>query len=375
VVSDRLAIDALTLSAVRGIGPRRFLELIDSAGDPASALQAIAPARRRDAESTSAAWRARASEIGAQWVPVTSSGYPERVRRLEDPPSVLWVIGNAALLRSPTVAIVGTRRASADGRRAAWLLAERAVARGAVVVSGLAAGVDAAAHEGALRAGGTTIAVMGTGVDVPYPSAHIGLLRDVQSGGVVISEYPPGSRASAGVFPRRNRIIAALADLVIVVEAGHRSGALNTAQHAFALDVLVAAVPGTITSSETAGSNALLRDGAQVVAALEDLDVLLSMAQLRCASLPQGASAPVAHTESPVTRTTRRAAPQPPLGDLAHRLLSAVSAGPAVIDEIVLRSGADTSRALAAITELELAGLVRVGLDGVLRTAQAARLA
>jgi DNA processing protein len=368
------AIDALTLSAVRSVGPRRFRELIAETGSASAALATVSAARREAAEQLRAEWCARADEVGAQWVDATSQYYPQRLLRLEDPPAVLWWAGDNSLMNRPSVAIVGTRRASSDGRRAAWLLAERAVQCGAVVVSGLAVGVDAAAHEGALRSGGATIAVMGTGVDVPYPPSHDVLLRDVRDGGLVVSESPPGSRASAGVFPRRNRIIAALADLVIVVEAGHRSGALNTAQHAEGLGVMVAAVPGTITSSETAGSNALLRDGAQVVAALEDLDVLLSMAETRGQPAAVTGQASTTSAESRATRTSRRVE-APPVGELARTVLAQVRSAPSVIDDIVLRSGAETSRALAAITELELAGLVRVGLDGVLRTSQAARRA
>jgi DNA processing protein len=373
--------DALTLAAVRGVGPQRFQEFMATFGTPAAALSSLPMPRVRSAQALAASWRERARAASIEWTPSLSADYPERLRRLEDPPSVLWWAGAPALLRAPTVAIVGTRRASADGRRVAWLLAERAVQLGACVVSGLAVGIDAAAHEGALHSGGATIAVTGTGVDVPYPAEHAALLDTIRARGLVLSEAPPGGRASVGVFPRRNRIIAALADLVIVVEAGHRSGALNTAQHAVTLAVPIAAVPGSITTPQNAGSNALLRDGAPVIASLDDLDVLLSMARVRSAgersaptvtpSAPPSVPAPLRRPRRSGQASTWPTDVSPP----AQQVLALIARTPDVLDEVVLRSGLTTARALAAVSELEMAALVSVGLDGVVRTAAQARRA
>src|SRR5690606_32927999 len=143
--------------------------------------------------------------------------------------------------------------------------------KGLVVVSGLARGVDAAAHRGALEAGGRTIAVMGTGADVPYPVGHRILHAQVAGQGAVLSEAEPGASAGPGCFPRRNRLIAALAEVTVVVEAGFKSGAINTANHAMELGRTVAAVPGLIDDPRAGGSNQLIRDGAQVITDVEDL--------------------------------------------------------------------------------------------------------
>lgn len=193
---------------------------------------------------------------------------------LSHPPAGLWCLGEVETLRAApggAVAIVGTREASSYGERTAQMLAVEAARAGLVVVSGLARGVDAAAHRGAMAAGGRTIAVLGTGVDVPYPAGHRALHEAIQRQGVVVSEAEPGTKAFRGCFPRRNRIIAALARLTVVVEAGFRSGAMNTASQAVDLGRLVAGVPGAIDDPRAAGSNLLIRDGALVIADVEDM--------------------------------------------------------------------------------------------------------
>lgn len=424
--ADDLAETTLTLAAVDGIGPRRFRELVADAGSPHAALaqlRASAPTRVAAARTRLREWRRRAARAGIAHVTHDAAEYPARLRQLDDAPLALWYRGALTLTDRPAVAIVGTRRASPDGRRVAWLLAERAARLGVVVVSGLAAGIDAAAHEGAITAGGATIAVTGTGVDVPYPPANAPLLEEIAEHGLVMAESPPGARASVGVFPRRNRIIAALADLVVVVEAGHKSGALNTAAHADALSIPIAAVPGPITAAQFAGSNGLLRDGRAVIAAIEDLDILLSMALLSAgradaaSTLASSGAAATAEDEAssldgderrgiarrasaestadalaatqgigsaraarrtpasaPAARRRARSHdPALPLGDAARRVLEALARGPALVDEIVLRTGIDTPRALAGVSELELAGAVQMGLDGILRTTRQAR--
>ncbi|MCU0647544.1 MAG: DNA-processing protein DprA [Gemmatimonadaceae bacterium] len=403
--------DVVTLAAVHGVGARRFAELLEREETATAALTTFDADVVSRARFRAERWVSRARSHDIHWTVRGDAAYPASLQRLEDPPPVVWWSGALALASAPAMAIVGTRRASTDGRQTAWLLAERASRHGTVVVSGLAVGIDAAAHDGALRAGGDTIAVTGTGIDVPYPAAHAPLLEEVRTTGLVITEAPPGTPPSLGAFPRRNRIIAALARLVIVVEAGHKSGALNTAQHAIALDTLVAAVPGSIASAQCAGSNALLRDGAQVIASLDDLDVLLSMAHARppAGERPRGVSAFTTGSQVPVTpattafveggaptptvpsRTTATsaAAPRRPIrrqrartpqqpterSDAARTLLALIERAPSIVDELIVRSGLDTRQALAAVSELELEGAVRVGLDGLLRTRAQARRA
>lgn len=197
------------------------------------------------------------------------------------PPAGLWCLGDPSVLeQAPTgfVAIVGTREASPYGERIATRLATAAARAGLVVVSGLARGIDAAAHRGAINARGRTVAVLGTGVDVPYPSSHRTLHGQILDNGTVLSEMELGTRAFPGCFPRRNRIIAGLAQVTVVVEAGFKSGAINTASHAIDQGRIVAAVPGQMDDPRAAGSNQLIRDGSQVIASVEDLLMLCGKA-------------------------------------------------------------------------------------------------
>lgn len=211
-----------------------------------------------------------------EWIPAPD--LPAQLGELSIRPNGLWLLGDRTALdlgSERLVAIVGTREASAYGVRMAQRLAAGAVKAGLVVVSGLARGIDAAAHEAAVAAGGRTIAVLGTGVDVPYPAGHRALHRLVQENGALISEVEPGTKAFPGCFPRRNRIIAGLCRTTLVVEAGYKSGALNTAGVARDLGRNLGAVPGLADDPRAAGSNLLLRDGAQVILGVEDMLVVM----------------------------------------------------------------------------------------------------
>ena len=204
------------------------------------------------------------------------------LRDVSHPPEGLWVLGDAAaLVGAPHrhVAIVGTREATPYGLRIAADLSAACVRAGLVVVSGMARGIDAAAHRAAVDAGGQTIAVQGTGVDVPYPVSHRALHAVLAQRATVISEVEPGTAAFRGCFPRRNRLIAALSKVVVVVEADHKSGAINTATHALALNGTVAAVPGRVDVPQSAGTNQLLFDGAQMIREPADLLALLGISQ------------------------------------------------------------------------------------------------
>src|SRR5215203_5282746 len=199
---------------------------------------------------------------------------------LASPPSPLYMIGNAGLFRGPVIAIVGTRDPTSYGLRTARTLAGALSKAGVTIVSGMARGIDAAVHHEALGNPASTIAVLGTGIDVPYPAAHRQLHATIGQTGLLVSENPPGAPAHKGAFPKRNRIIAALARVTIVVEAGYKSGALNTASHALELNRIVAAVPGPIDSPASAGTNQLIRDGAVVIASVADALALAGVAGL-----------------------------------------------------------------------------------------------
>ncbi len=203
-------------------------------------------------------------------VTVEMASYPDRLRQLHDPPPFLFLRGDASLLARRSVTIVGSRRSTAYGRRTAEELAGALARAGVVVVSGMALGIDGAAHRGCLAAGGATVAVLGSGPDVLSPSSHAGLGRQILRTGLVVSEFLPGDPPLAHHFPRRNRVLAALADAVVVVEAAARSGALITVGHALDLGRDVFAVPGPLGTPSSQGSNALIRDGAGMITSVAE---------------------------------------------------------------------------------------------------------
>ncbi|HEY2027301.1 MAG TPA: DNA-processing protein DprA [Gemmatimonadaceae bacterium] len=268
--------------------------------------------------------------------------YPECLRELPDPPSCLWVRGDLALLDRPCVAIVGTRRATAYGERVARELARGLAVAGATVISGLARGIDSAAHRGALDAGGATAAVLGTGIDVAYPKGNARLQQTIEEQGLLLSELEPANAAHGGSFPRRNRIIAALARVTIVAEAGVKSGALITASHALDLGRTVAAVPGPIDVPQAQGSNELLRDGASFIGGLPDALALLGLtAPLRVADLPENGA--------------------------ERRLWDALALGAADLDTLCTRAALPAHEGMAAASALELRGVIELALSGEIR--------
>ncbi|MDQ3673983.1 MAG: DNA-processing protein DprA, partial [Gemmatimonadota bacterium] len=254
------------------------------------------------------------------------------------PPGRLYVLGNPDSLSEPRVSIVGTRQSTAYGERVTRSLTSALVRAGVCVISGMARGIDGTAHRAALDQGGRTVAILGTGIDVPYPAGHRHLHRTIVERGLVLSENPPGMTAYQGAFPRRNRIIAALAPVTIVVEAGRRSGALNTAGQALELGRIVAAVPGPIDSEQCVGSNELLRDGAVVIASVDDALALLGV------SLPKGNDVDLPEPE--------------------RRLWDCLGAGPADIDRLSERTGLAVAQCLAGVSSLEIRGLVQCSLAG-----------
>ena len=276
--------------------------------------------------------------------PRGSPEYPIELLDLRHPPSELYAMGSVSALSQPRVAIVGTRDSTAYGERIARTLARSLVRAGVSVISGMARGIDGAAHRTAIEEGGNTVAVLGTGIDVPYPVGHRQLHRAIAERGLVVSENPPGMRAHEGAFPKRNRIIAALAPVTIVVEAGFRSGALNTASQALELGRVVAAVPGPIDSEQSRGSNQLLRDGAVLIAAPDDALALL------------GVSAAKDVAEA-----------MPTLPDSEQKVWDALKDGLTEMDSLPMATGLTMADCLAAVTSLEILGLVECSLAGEIR--------
>ena len=262
--------------------------------------------------------------------------YPPLVAQLHDPPARLYLRGERVdALAEPGVAVVGARSCSPYGAQVARMLGRELAAAGLVVVSGLARGIDGEAHRGALDAGGTTVAVLGCGIDRDYPARHAELARRIADSGLVVSEYPPGVEPAPWRFPARNRIIGALALATIVVEARERSGALITTDFALELGREVFAVPGEITAALSAGTNRLIRQGAAPLLATEDVLAALGI-------------------------DSRRSAP-PPLSAAAAAILAVLVDGAAGMDELVRASGRPPAEVAAALVELELAGLVAEG--------------
>jgi len=212
----------------------------------------------------------RCSTLGVRVVTWGSEEYPALLEDLDDPPLVLYVIGDK--LPSLGVGVVGTRRCTSYGSKVAGLISENIGSLGMLVISGGALGIDSAAHKGCMEAGGKTIAILGTGVDVVYPSSNRWLFEEIKENGALVSEYPLGTKARQWTFPRRNRIIAGLSEKLVVVEAPIKSGAMITARVAMDLGREVWAVPGRITEESSGGSNSLIADGAHV---LYDVDVFM----------------------------------------------------------------------------------------------------
>ena len=268
--------------------------------------------------------------------------YPECLHDLDVVPDPLYAIGDLATLGSVMVSIVGTREPTAYGLRVARNLATALARNGVVLVSGMARGIDAAVHRAALECGGSTIAVLGTGIDVPYPVGHSELHRVIGERGLLLSENGPGTRANKGSFPKRNRIIAALGKVTIVVEGGHKSGAINTANHVMALGKPLAAVPGPIDSPQSGGTNQLLRDGAAVIADVADA--------LALAGVDGAAQASPAR-----------------LSDVDARVWSAIGGETLGIDAIASRSGLSARDCLESVSSLELEGMIESLVTGQVR--------
>jgi DNA processing protein len=273
---------------------------------------------------------------------VQLESYPASLKDLSQPPSPLFMLGDNSLLNAPLIGVVGTREPTQYGLRIATLLSRALSRGGACVVSGMARGIDAAAHRAALDQPGKTLAVLGTGIDVPYPVGNRDLHRAISEKGLVISESGPGLGARKGAFPKRNRIIAALCPVTIVVEAGDKSGAINTANQATDLGRTVAAVPGPIDSPQSIGTNRLIRDGATVIASIDDA--------LSLVGLTPSAPAPPYH-----------------LSELDATVWNAISRGPLSVDAICDKTNLRARDALTAVTSLELQGMVESLLTGEVR--------
>ncbi len=332
--------------------PAAWRQLLSPA--QAEALAALPPALPAQVEAT-AAWLAQAEDgLARRLLTLGDPAYPASLLAMADPPLMLYLSGQAQLLDggwpARALAVVGSRNPTPQGEQNARQFARAFAGAGLCVVSGLALGIDGAAHEGALQAGDeaapatrlVTIAVVGTGVDRVYPRQHRALAHRIARHGLIVSEYPLGTPPLAANFPRRNRLIAGLAQGTLVVEAALQSGSLITARLASEQGKEVFAIPGSIHSPQSRGCHALIRQGAKLVETAQDV----------LEELHWPAVAAAADSEAPATNTDA-----PASGD-AGLVLQALGADPVSLDALLARTGLDTATLQARLLELELDGLV-----------------
>jgi DNA processing protein len=282
-------------------------------------------------------------DAGIEILPFTSPAYPERLRVIPDPPPLLYLKGQLCAEDDRAVAIVGSRSASEYGRRVARDLARGLASFGFTVVSGLARGIDGAAHASALQAGGRTVAVLGSGVERPYPPEHEELYRRISEHGAVLSEFPVGTRPMAFNFPARNRLISGLSLGVVVVEATEKSGSLITAALALEQGREIFAVPGEAGASRSRGAHRLIREGAKLVETVDDIVEEI---------------APQLMGRAGISTQVARVLP-PDAGENTRKILALLQDNSLQVDQLIERSGLPAAQVLEILLDLELQGFVR----------------
>jgi DNA processing protein len=340
--SESDLISRLRLYRSRRVGPQTFRRLLEEHGTAGAALAALPDIAKAAGTHDYVVYRARDAEqeyrqglkMGARLLALGTPGYPEWLAGADDAPPVLWALGQLGYLERPMVSMVGARNASSLGRRMARILATDLGSAGFCIVSGLARGVDAAAHTAALPTG--TIAVIAGGLDIFAPAENTDLQRQIAQRGVLLTEQPFGLTPFARHFPQRNRIIAALSPATVVVEAAARSGSLLTARAALDQGRDVFAVPGHPFDNRASGCNALIRDGAGMVRSAADIIETLQ------------------HTHAPTPIAAPRATPPPE--DLENRLLTLLSTAPTAEDQIIRDLNVPSAAASATIIALEMSG-------------------
>ena len=366
---ERLA--RLRLARSRNVGPRTFLHLLRRFGSAEAAIESLPDLAARGGSPDYSPFPADLAEeecaageaFGARLVALGDDGYPANLARIDTPPPVLWIRGRGELFARPAVAIVGARNASALGLRTARRLARDLGAAGQVVVSGLARGIDAAAHEAALDTG--TLAVMAGGIDQIYPPENADLTGRIAEEGALVSEAPVGTVPTGRHFPKRNRLVAGLAQGVLLIEAASRSGSLITARYALDQGREVMAVPGTPEDPRATGCNALIRDGAALIREADDvLDALAAPAAPGLAE--EGGEFSL--DGAPFIDEEEDDSLDPlwdfdPEGDddggaLAEQVMRLLGPVAVDIDELARATGSAPAQLSLAILELELAGRV-----------------
>lgn len=366
-LTERQRIAWLRLIRSDNVGPVTFRELINHFGSAETALEMLPELSRRGGASRSIRVASKgdaereleiAERHGATFIGIGEPDYPAHLRQIDGAPPLLAVKGNRAVTAAPAVGIVGARNASISGMKFASLLARDIGRAGYTIVSGLARGIDTAAHRASLDTG--TVAAMAGGLDKPYPPENIGLLDELTDGqGLAISEMPFGWEPRARDFPRRNRLIAGMSLGLVVVEAAVRSGSLITARNAADFGRLVFAVPGSPLDPRCEGTNGLLKDGATLTTMPEDvLEALRPLSQPDLFSPRPGASEPAGEMPSNLRL--------PPSDGERERVAEALGQVPAEIDDIIRHTGIAPATVYLVLLELDLAGrLQRHAIGGV----------
>ena len=362
----------LRLARTAGVGPRSAQTLLAAFGAPeaifaaghTALLEHVTPAQARALSLPASSETLRLLDATVNWLrqpghavlALGEPGYPDLLANIPDPPLLLYIKGRSELLARPGLAIVGSRNASAQGKANAGAFAEALAGAGLCIVSGLALGIDAAAHEGALRARGSTVAVIGTGPDIVYPGRNRALSERIGEEGCIVSEYPIGTPPLPGNFPKRNRIISGLAAGVLVVEAAAQSGSLITARQAAEQGRDVFAIPGSIHAALAKGCHLLIREGAKLVDTAADVLEALAASPL----VDRAAMAPAVPAAPPAANGTTRRHPE-------ADLLAALGHDPIEPDSLLARLPIGAAALSARLLMLELEGLVERSPGGLVQ--------
>ena len=343
---------SLALSLVPGVGGTLYKRLTGSLGSPQAVLESspenlkglprIGPKITDDILSSS--WQKRTEKVlqvmrakDIQYVTIEEEEYPQRLTKLPSPPPVLFFKGNLKVLNALTLTIVGTRNASRYGMDMAFSLASDLASAGLTIISGMARGIDTAAHRGALESG-ITAAVVGSGLDVTYPPENTSLsIEIVEKGGAVASPFPPETPPERGNFPRRNLVMAALTDGVLVIEAGKKSGAIMTAHYARKMGKIIFALPGTVGSSKTKGVHTLIKEGAHLIEEASDILHFLSLG---------------IETEKRVKKR------EPSMDEKEEKIWNALEEGPLPIEVLMEKCSVTLQEIYSLLLQMELKGLV-----------------
>ena len=354
-------INILRLLNTDGIGPVTFYKLLEKHGDIQTALEAVALKKKVVTITEAECMVADAEKKNIKIIPYTTPEYPQALLQINDAPPVIYALGNVELLNYPySVGIVGARNASIAGRKIASRIAYDLTQADVLVVSGMARGIDAAAHKGALYAKqqqGPTIAVLGTGVDEIYPAENTDLYYDICRQGLAISEFAPGTKAQVSNFPRRNRIIAALTQGILVAEANLNSGSLITARLALEQGKDIFAIPGSPLENRAAGPNRLIKEGAILTESADDILNVLSMSQNRQIKIKQTELFPLDKAKNNVNISEQKNAEKSNSDNV--NLLDLISYEGVDIDVLLRTSNLSQADFFSQVLDLEFSGKIQ----------------